>query len=207
MPRVGPSRSLPTRTSATCGGPSVWSNWPMPWPSVPVPHGLKPVAAARCAKPLSACSRTTTWPPTRGSKGLLRRPRVAGTRCLWSAPCTRRRQPTGRIDASPKAWDRWGTLRVTACGSLPPAPSHRSGSPWACWHNRAGRGTQTPWGNAPGASRSPAARRPVSRGSTVSTPSTPRGTVVLRRAWSASAIGKPRSLTSWPRHARQGWIA
>jgi len=42
-----------------------------------VPPCLKPVAAARCSKPLIAFSRTTTLPPTICSKVILRRPIVA----------------------------------------------------------------------------------------------------------------------------------
>src|SRR5262249_46489647 len=42
---------LPMRISATCGGPRVWSNWPIFSPSALAPPCLKPVAAARCSKP------------------------------------------------------------------------------------------------------------------------------------------------------------
>src|SRR5436305_10864819 len=86
MPRVGPSRSLPTLISATCGGPSVWSNWPMRSPSVPGPHCLKPVAAARCSKPPIAFLPTMTLRPSVAERSfpLLNLVEMLGQPCLQS---------------------------------------------------------------------------------------------------------------------------
>ena len=57
---------------------------PMRSPSGPVPHCLKPVAAAQCSKPPIAFSRTTILPPTILCKAILRRPIAASTPCPLS---------------------------------------------------------------------------------------------------------------------------
>ena len=166
----------------------------------------KPVAAARGSKPPIAFSPTMTLPLMILSRVLLRRPIVVSTPCPSSWLYKIRPKPTGRIYARPKAWDRWDTPHVTACWSIPRWPSRRSGARWGSWPNRSGPGPRTTGGNGPGARSSPAARRKVKSGSTVSTPSPPRAPAVPRPTCSASAIGKPMCRMSWRLPARRASI-